>query len=228
VDITSSFELPLDPDSAWNTLLDIKRIMPCIPGAELLEARGDGSSYKGKVSVRLGPVALAFVGTAVFTERDAAARRAHLRAQGNDSKGRGGVQADMIFQVAQAGDGSRVAVLTQVTFTGAVAQYGRGTGIIQGVASQLIAQFAANLKVRLAESERAASQPAPPAEPGPPATGALRESNGPAALQAAAGEQRATPHRPPPQTAAAKPISGFALLLKVLWGRFIDLFARRV
>ena len=119
-------------------MLDIKRIMPCIPGAELLEASEDGSSYRGKVAVKLGPVALAFNGTATFAERDEAARRARLKAKGTDSKGRGGVSADMTFHVTEAGSGSQVNVLTQVQFTGAVAQYGRCSGIIQGVASQLI------------------------------------------------------------------------------------------
>ena len=65
-------------------MLDIKRIMPCIPGAELLEASEDGSSYRGKVSVKLGPVGLAFVGTARFAERDDALRRARLQAKGSD------------------------------------------------------------------------------------------------------------------------------------------------
>lgn len=165
MDISHSFDLPIDADAAWRTLLDIKRIMPCIPGAELLEASEDGSSYRGKVAVKLGPVALAFVGTATFAERDDAARRARLRAKGTDSKGRGGVNADMMFHVIEAGTGSQVSVLTQVQFTGAVAQYGRGSGIIQGVASQLIGEFAARLRASLMAAKSSAAVPAHPAEP---------------------------------------------------------------
>ena len=157
MDISNSFDLPIDAEAAWRTLLDITRIMPCIPGAELLEASTDGASYRGRVSVKLGPVALAFNGTATFTERDAEARRARLKAKGTDSKGRGGVNADMSFHVIEAGSGSQVSVLTQVQFTGAVAQYGRGSGIIQSVASQLIGEFAANLKASLTAAK------APPA-----------------------------------------------------------------
>ena len=160
MDISNSFDLPIDADAAWRTLLDIKRIMPCIPGAELLEASEDGSSYRGKVAVKLGPVALAFIGTATFAERDQAARRARLKAKGTDSKGRGGVNADMTFHVTEAGTGSLVNVLTQVQFTGAVAQYGRGSGIIQGVASQLIGEFAANLKASLMAAPSTAGPPA--------------------------------------------------------------------
>jgi hypothetical protein len=75
--------------------------MPRIPGAELLEVSDDGSTYKGRVSVKLGPVALAFVGTAMFAERNQATREARLKCKGNDAKGRGGVQADMTFRVAE-------------------------------------------------------------------------------------------------------------------------------
>ncbi len=197
MDIANSFNLALDPASVWKALLDIRRIMPCIPGAELLEASDDGSTYKAKISVKLGPVALAFVGTATFAERDEATRQAKLKAKGNDSKGRGGVQADVTFQVAQAGTGSRVTVLSQVSLTGAVAQYGRGAGVIQGVASQIISQFAANLEASMAPTQAVEQRTAP--------TGTA-------------------PAQPVP---AAKPISGFALLAKVIWNWLTGLFRQR-
>src|SRR5690348_17239881 len=114
MDISNSFELPFDAATAWRTLMDIKRIMPCIPGAELLDAGEDGASYRGKVAVKLGPMALAFIGTATFVERDDAARRARLKARGSDSKGRGAVDADISFHVAEEGVGSKVSVLTKV------------------------------------------------------------------------------------------------------------------
>ena len=167
MDISNSFELPIDAATAWRTLLDIKRIMPCIPGAELLEASEDGSSYRGKVAVKLGPMALVFVGTAAFAERDDATRQARLKARGNDSKGRGGVNADMSFHVTESDAGSRVSVLTQMQLTGAVAQFGRGGGIIQAVASQLIGQFATNLRASLAATQPAAQSAAATVVPSP-------------------------------------------------------------
>jgi carbon monoxide dehydrogenase subunit G len=222
VDINNSFELPLDPASAWATLLDIKRIMPCIPGAELLEASEDGATYKGKVSVRLGPIALAFVGTAAFTERDDAARIARLKAKGSDAKGRGGVQADMSFQVAEAGAAdSRVTVHTQVTFTGSVAQYGRGTGVIQGVASQLIAQFATNLRASLLATQ--STVPAPTAtQPAP-----VAQSTGEPAGGESLGKTTAVGTLSQPPLPAAKPISGFTIMFKALWTAFVGLFRRQ-
>ncbi len=222
MDITNSFDLPFDPTTAWDTLLDIRRIMPCIPGAELLEVSDDGVTYKGRVSVKLGPVALAFVGTAMFAERNAASREARLKCKGNDAKGRGGVQADMTFTVAQEGTGARVTVLTQVHFTGAVAQYGRGTSVIQGVASQLIAQFAANLKASLAAAYGASSEPVQLTAPERMAT----ESSEPATARSQVDKQRQPTIGPPP-TSAAKPIAGFALLLRVLRSWLSALFRQR-
>jgi uncharacterized protein len=222
VDITNSFDLPFDPRTAWDTLLDIKRIMPCIPGAELLEVSDDGSTYKGKVSVKLGPVALAFVGTAMFAERNEATREARLKCKGNDAKGRGAVQADMTFRVAEEGTGSHVTVLTQVHFTGAVAQYGRGTSVIQGVATQLIAQFAANLRASLAATYGASSDPTRIAAPERVAS----EAHQPAAGLSRVDGQRQPTSAPQPMS-AAKPVSGFALLLKVLRNWLSGLFRER-
>src|SRR5215472_13967723 len=89
VEIDNTFEVPLPPAEAWPVLMDIRRIAPCMPGAELTEVVDD-KTYKGKVGVRLGPVALAFAGLVTFEEIDQANRRARVKAQGTDSKGRGG------------------------------------------------------------------------------------------------------------------------------------------
>jgi carbon monoxide dehydrogenase subunit G len=156
MEINNSFEVPLPPEEAWKTLMDIPRIAPCMPGAELTGVV-DKDTYNGKVSVRLGPVALAFAGQVKFVEIDEAARKARVKAQGKDSKGRGGANATVDFHIDSAGTGSRVIVKTDLTLSGAVAQYGRASGMIQDVASQLIGQFAGNLRQQLAPSGGTAS-----------------------------------------------------------------------
>ncbi len=200
MDITNTFELPLPPATAWSVLVDIPRIMPCIPGAQLLEIV-DASNFKGKVSVKLGPVELAFVGTASVLEIDAEARRAQVRAKGNDSKGRGGVLADITFTVSAAAAGSTVAVLTRVSFSGPVAQYGRGTGVIQSVTSELIAQFARNLKATLLRSASEGETLPPPDSD--PLMNRSKTASGPGEVL-----------QPVPPS---HPIGGLSLLLKVLW-----------
>jgi len=137
--------------------MDIQRIAPCMPGAELTEVV-DPQTYKGKVSVRLGPVALAFGGLVKFESVDAAGRTAKVKAQGTDSKGRGGANAVVDFRIQPAPGGSKVLVHTNLQLSGAVAQYGRGVGVIEATASQLIGQFANNLKAQIS-----ATMPATPA-----------------------------------------------------------------
>ena len=154
MEFDNSFEVPLPPAEAWAVLMDIRRIAPCMPGAELTEVV-DEKNYKGKVAVRLGPVALAFAGLVTFEEIDNANRTARVKAQGTDSKGRGGANATSSFRVEAApGGGSKVLVHTDLTLSGSVAQYGRGVGMIQTTAAQIMNQFANNLKAQIAPRRR--------------------------------------------------------------------------
>ena len=80
MEFDNSFEVPLPPAEAWPLLMDIKRIAPCMPGAELTEVVDD-KTYNGKIGVRLGPVALTFAGTVAFEEGIIALMRKRLRSQ---------------------------------------------------------------------------------------------------------------------------------------------------
>jgi carbon monoxide dehydrogenase subunit G len=163
VEFDNSFEVPLPPDQAWPVLMDIRRIAPCMPGAELTEVVDD-KTYKGKIGVRLGPVALTFAGTVTFEEIDNVSHHARVKAQGTDAKGRGGAHATASFRLEPSAGGSKVLVHTDLSLSGSVAQYGRGVGMIQATAAQIINQFAANLKAQLAAAP-AASAPAASAPP---------------------------------------------------------------
>jgi len=160
--INNTFEVPLPPAQAWKVLMDIPRIAPCMPGAELTDVV-DENTYNGKVSVRLGPVALTFAGTVKFSDKDEAAHKARVTAQGKDSKGRGGAHANVDFHIEPVPAGSRVLVKTDLSLSGAVAQYGRASGMIQDVAQHLIGQFANALKAQLTQSQAAVA--ASPAQP---------------------------------------------------------------
>jgi uncharacterized protein len=196
MEIKNSFAVPLPVDEAWKTLLDIKRIAPCMPGAELLEVV-DPNTYKGRVSVRLGPVALSFVGTARFEEIDAAAHRARVKAQGTDSKGRGGAAGIVTFVLSPIDGGSQVDVATSLNLSGSVAQYGRGTGMIQDVATEIIGRFATALRMMLEDDK---TRPA---------------------ANVSAGSREQTDSSPLPGT---KPISGFTLIIRALWNALRRLF----
>lgn len=169
MEFDNSFEVPLPPAEAWPVLMDIRRIAPCMPGAELTEVI-DATTYNGKISVRLGPVALTFAGTVKLEEIDNANHKARVRAQGADAKGRGSAQAAATFRLEPAGTGSKVLVHTDLALAGAVAQYGRGVGMIQATAAALIGQFATALKAQLAQRDpAAAASPASTVAEPPPA-----------------------------------------------------------
>ena len=172
MEFDNSFDVPLPPDQAWKTLMDIESIAPCMPGAELTEIVDD-KTFKGKVSVRLGPVALTFQGTASFEDVDDAAHTASVKAQGADAKGRGGANANVAFHLEPADAGSTVKIHTDLQLSGSVAQYGRGAGMIQDVAGQIIGQFAKNLSAKIEADQPAATEAsgdAPGADAAPAAT----------------------------------------------------------
>jgi len=195
MEFDNSFDVPLPPDQAWKTLMDIESIAPCMPGAELTEIVDD-KTFKGKVSVRLGPVALTFQGTASFENVDDAGHTASVKAQGSDAKGRGGANANVAFHLEPADAGSTVKIHTDLQLSGSVAQYGRGAGMIQDVAGQIIGQFAKNLSAKIE-----ADQP----------TAAPDASNDASDAAPAATS--------PPQAAAPAQMGGMAF--RVLWNQIV-------
>lgn len=163
--IENGFDLPLPVAEAWRVLLDIERVARCVPGAELTE-KLDPDSYRGKIAVRLGPVALSFNGTARFVEIDEAARRVRVKANGSESKGRGGAEASAQFALAEiAPRQTHVAITTDLALNGSVAQYGRGAAMIGAVAQQLVDQFAARLGAELSSEATAPAEIAAPQRP---------------------------------------------------------------
>ena len=184
-----TLEVPLPLAEAWQVLLDIKRIATCIPGAELTEVV-DATTYKGRVAVRLGPVALSLVGQARLEDIDHAQHRARVRTHGADSKGRGGSDSVIDFRLEPAASGTKVLIHTDVKLSGAIAQYGRGSGMIESVASQLIGQFGEALKAQIAKSG-----PQPGADTLP---GAAKPISGAAVLGKALWDTVARPSKKPP------------------------------
>ncbi len=141
----NQFHIPLPLDQAWALMLDVPRIMPCLPGAKLTDVL-DGNKYQGSVSVKLGPIKLSFDGTAELVSTDEENHIAYLRGAGLDPKGRGSASSDFSFALTPSSEGGTdVEVSTELTLSGAVAQYGRGSGMIAEVAGQILGQFERNL-----------------------------------------------------------------------------------
>jgi len=178
--LNNSFIVPTDPDTAWKVLLDVPRIAPCMPGAELTEVIGE-HKYKGNAKLRVGPVSLTFSGEAEITTIDEANRSATVHAKGNDSKGRGSADADVDFKMTEDGGQTRVDITTELNLTGSIAQYGRASGLIDAIAGQIITDFANNLETEIgvdtAVPAAAAAADSPAAEEPAPAPSNVQNDN---------------------------------------------------
>lgn len=139
--IQNDFTVEAPVEQAWETMLDLQRIAPCLPGASLEEGNGDGDEHKGTMTVKLGPVTQKYNGTVKIQEADESAHRAVLQADGKDARGQGTAAATIVSTLEDDGNGStRVRVETDMRLTGRAAQFGRG--MQQEVATKIINQFA--------------------------------------------------------------------------------------
>jgi uncharacterized protein len=145
--LENSFEVQAPPERAWALLMDVPRIIPCMPGAKLDEAVDD-ANWKATMALKLGPISLSFKTDIKREEADEAARRAKLSAKAREARGRGNASATIESSLTPQDGGTRVDIVTDVQLAGAVAQYGRG--LVQDVSSQLVAQFADCMKAQLA------------------------------------------------------------------------------
>jgi len=139
--LENEFTVDAPVDKAWNVMLDLERVTPCLPGAQLTEQTGDGE-HKGTMRVKLGPVTQDYQGKVWFEETDESQHRAVLRADGQDARGQGTASATITstLQEENGGDSTRVRVETDMQITGRAAQFGQG--VQQDVAEKIMGQFA--------------------------------------------------------------------------------------
>jgi uncharacterized protein len=168
MELENSFQVAAPVEEAWRLLNDVPAVVPCMPGAELVETVGD-DAWKAALQVKLGPIALRFNADVTRTERDDAAHRVVLAVKAREAKGRGSADATITSSVAGEDGGAQVQLVTELELRGAVAQYGRG--VVADVSSRLTQQFAACIEAKLAAAptapgeEPVQSVPAPPAKP---------------------------------------------------------------
>ncbi|HEY3007185.1 MAG TPA: SRPBCC family protein [Micromonosporaceae bacterium] len=183
-----AFTVPVPVAQAWDVLLDVERVAPCMPGATLTSF--DGEAFEGTVRVKLGPVSMTYKGRGRFASTDEANRQVVIEASGRDSRGGGTAAATATANLQSTEDGAatRVTIVTDLAVTGRPAQFGRG--MIADVGGRLLGQFADCLATTLAEG----SGSPPPAEPAAEAPIAAAPS--PAAPAAEAPTAAAPPARP--------------------------------
>jgi uncharacterized protein len=239
--LEQSFTVTAPIDQVWEALVDVERIAPCLPGAELTGQGPDGA-YQGTFSVKLGPTTAAYRGSLKMEELDEASHTATMKANGSDKRGQGGAHATIVSKLLQEGEQTKVDVDTDFTITGRLARFGR-SGMIEDISKRLLRDFASCLEAMItagppagaghpeavAAGAAAAAVPAPGApEAGPDtpaqAAAAVASAGGAAGEASAAASSPAGPPRPAPQP--AKPVHGISLFFSVLWERIKRVFSR--
>ena len=163
MDFENTFEVQAPVDQVWQALLDVERIAPCMPGAEVLEQTSD-DAFKVGIKVKVGPVSMQYKGDVEIVERDDVAHRAVMRANAKETRGQGSATADIETQLSGNGTTSAT-MITHLAVRGRAAAMGKG--VMQDVAAKLIKEFASNLEQMLATEEPG---PAPDATAAEPAT----------------------------------------------------------
>jgi carbon monoxide dehydrogenase subunit G len=144
--LENSFQVSAPPDKVFEYLLDINKVVGCVPGAELSEVV-DPTTFKGRVKVKVGPITVAYNGTARISGRDDAERIATLSAEGRETTGSGSARATATMKVQPAGEGSLVELVTEYHVAGRVAQFGRG--VMEDVSKRLIKDMATCIQTNL-------------------------------------------------------------------------------
>jgi hypothetical protein len=196
MEIENEFDVPAPVDHVWAYLLDVERVAPCMPGAELTEVVDD-HTWKGKVNMKLGPVSLAFAGTVTMQERDDQAKRIVLAAKGMEQKGKGAANASVTSWLEQGDGVTNVKMRADIHLTGTVAQLSRG--LLPEVSRKLTQQFADCLHQSMGAAEVRATESA----------------------DLAAGVAA-----PVEATARPKPIGGIRLGLGAIWAAISRFFRR--
>jgi uncharacterized protein len=154
MELDNSFTVPVSPERAWDVLLDVERIAPCMPGATIEEF--DGEVVTGRIKVKVGPVSLTYRGTAKFIERDPGNQVVVVEASGKETRGAGTASATVraSLEPESSGEGTRVSMHTTMNVTGRPAQFGRG--VIVEVGGKLVEKFAENLAQQISGGSGAA------------------------------------------------------------------------
>ncbi len=189
------------PERVFAYLLDVNKVAGCVPGAELSEVV-DPSTFKGKVKIKVGPVTVAYNGTARIVDRDDSTHSASIEAEGRETTGPGSARATAHMSVVADGAGSTVKIVTDYNVAGRVAQFGRG--VMEDVSRRLVGEMATCIAANIEAEE--------------PHSGT---SANPSTSPSTSSTSTPAPARAP---ATAKPVNAFGLLFSVLWARLRGLF----
>ena len=218
--LEQTFKVQAPIEKVWEALIDVERVAPCLPGAEITESDESGT-YKGNFTVKLGPTTAAYRGELQMESVDEASRTVTMKASGQDKRGQGGAKATIVSVMREEDGATAVDTVTDFTITGRLARFGRG-GMIKDISNKLLKDFSACLAENIEAPAAEAPEPAggvTPDDPGP--------SGAPVKAEAAEAAAKAAPAPAPMRPSQpAKPVNGLALFFSALWARIGRLFGR--
>ena len=150
--LTNEFTVGADVETVWRTLLDMEGVAGCLPGATI-KATDQDDTYSGSMRMKIGPMTVAYEGTATLAEVDESAHRAVITLRAREAKGQGTALATITNVVEQTDGGSRVRAETDLRITGPQARFGRG--VMEDVAGRMLGDFSGCLARRLASTPEA-------------------------------------------------------------------------
>ena len=142
MEFNNSFTVAKPIDEVWSTMTDLERVIPAVPGAEILEKAG-GDAVKAAVKIKLGSMSMNYSGPAEIVEKDDAAHRALMTAQAKEAGGQGNADAKVTMELSEQGEGTEVSLHSVINVTGKAAQMGEG--VISAVTEGMIKEFSGNL-----------------------------------------------------------------------------------
>src|SRR3954469_659358 len=163
MEFQNEFDVKAPLDQVWDAVLDLERVAPCVPGAEVLERTGD-DAYKVGIKVKVGPVSMQYRGEVEIVDKDPSAHHAQMTAKAREARGQGTANANVDMTLSGNGDMTHRTIKTEVQLSGRAAAMGQG--VIKDVSARIVDQFSANLADMLggggaaAAPEEAAAQPA--------------------------------------------------------------------
>jgi len=235
--LEQTFQVHAPIQQVWEALIDVERVAPCLPGAEITEA-ADGK-FKGNFTVKLGPTTAAYRGEMEMESVDEASHTVTMRASGQDKRGQGGAKAVIVSAMREEGSGTSVEVVTDFTITGRLAKFGRG-GMIKDISNKLLKDFSSCLAENIEapvqpataesaprlETSEAATHAVQPADPGPSGAPVGTDQLEPKEAGGTRTPTAPTPPAPMRPSQQTKPVDGLSLFFSALWSRIGRLFGR--
>lgn len=223
--IENTFDVASSPETVYAFLLDINRVAGCVPGVQLTEVV-DADTFNGKVRIKVGPITVAYNGTARIAERDTEAHTALIKFSGRETTGPGGTEGSATMSVKAAEGHSHIKVAADFVVRGRVANFGRG--VMEDVSRRLVGQMADCIKAQLEAESASAASVSSEAGAGPQAaapSGAAEDSAAGSSLTASTPAASTPAASTPP--AAGRPVNALSLFFAILGARIRALFGRR-